>query len=209
MCGRSPPIRHARPIEATQRTDLADWPECWTARRFEDENWRGRGKRNRSSVAARAGVRESLVAHLSEYPFVMPTRCDRLSLCLVAATLLPGFGCAAASEPPSTAPDMKLRAALKRAADDHATLQTQLSAAPDDKLSRCRLTDGDCLISVAEGRETLVRSTYLTQCTRSDPENQGRCVIQELEHRQEFSKLASYYELENWCFRTLLKCVTQ
>lgn len=132
-----------------------------------------------------------------------------LSLSLALAAMSQVLGCANPGKPSAAAPDARTTDALRRASEDHVTLEAQLAGAPEEKISRCRLTDGDCLISVAERRQTLVRSAYLTQCTHTDPENLGRCVIRELEHQQKSSELANYYELENWCFRALVRCAVQ
>ena len=79
---------------------------------------------------------------------------------------------------------------------------------PPDDLLQCQTNGGDCLITLAERREQLVRTDYLHDCRDPEALIQGPCIVKELEQRGNVPDLVSYLETENWCSRKLLDCAT-
>lgn len=117
--------------------------------------------------------------------------------------------CGAAPPPePRTAPAADTEAKLKSATSARGDLEKQLAAAPKDILADCRMRGGDCLISIAERRDTLIAKHYLNPCRELEAEKQNVCIEQELERKGERTELAAFYETENWCSRKLLECIT-
>ena len=128
------------------------------------------------------------------------------SILLTTLTWWAASACAATAEPAPPAQNPAHESELRAAAQARAALSSQLAAAPHADLLHCRTSAGDCLISLAELRDELVRTHYLNSCRDPDPEKQGPCVAQELEQRGSRTELASYYKAENWCSRKLLEC---
>ena len=127
----------------------------------------------------------------------------------LGAALCTALGaCGAAPPPPPQAPAADAGAKLNLAAQARTELTAQLAKAPPDILVYCQNHAGDCLISLAERREELVKKHYLNACRESDPEKLGPCVARELEKSGQNDALASLYETENWCSRKLLECMT-
>ncbi len=116
------------------------------------------------------------------------------------------LGCAPPPAPLPPVKDPHSDARLKTATDAHEALHQQLTAVPPDDLAYCRTNSGDCLISVSERRDDLIRSDYVTGCLDPDPEKQSPCLAQSLQQKGKLDDLAALYEAENWCSRTLLEC---
>ena len=128
------------------------------------------------------------------------------SMLLTTLTGWAASACGAAAEPAPPAQSPASESELKAAAQARAALSSQLAAAPSVDLQHCRTTAGDCLISLAELRDGLVRTHYLNGCRDPDAEKQGPCVTLELERRGSLTELTAYYKAENWCSRKLLEC---
>lgn len=135
---------------------------------------------------------------------IEPPRSTSLLASLVALFAACGAPPPAAPQAPPADAESKLKAALE-ARDD---LTKQLTAAPKDIVDDCRMRAGDCLISIAERRETLISKHYLNPCRELQAEKQNTCIEQELDKKGERSELASFYETESWCSRKLLECVS-
>lgn len=135
---------------------------------------------------------------------IEPPRTTSLLASLVA--FYAACGAPPPAAPPAPPPDAesKLKAAIE-ARDD---LTKQLAAAPKDILDDCRMRAGDCLISIAERRETLISKHYLNPCRELQAEKQNTCIEQELEKKGERTELASFYQTESWCSHKLLECIT-
>lgn len=116
--------------------------------------------------------------------------------------------CSAAPAPAPQAPAADTETKLKAAIAAREDLTKQLAAAQKDILADCRMRGGDCLISIAERRETLISKHYLNACRELEADPQNTCIEQELEKKGERGELASFYETENWCSRKLLECMT-
>ena len=116
--------------------------------------------------------------------------------------------CSAAPQPEPHAPAADTNAKLELATQAHTDLAAQLGKAPHDVLVHCQNHAGDCLITLAEGREAVVGKLYLNTCREPDPDKQSPCIATELEKRGERAELASFYETENWCSRKLLECIS-
>ncbi|HEX2673422.1 MAG TPA: hypothetical protein VHM25_21215, partial [Polyangiaceae bacterium] len=135
---------------------------------------------------------------------IEPPRSTSLLVSLVALFAACGAPPAAAPQAPPADAEAKLKTALE--ARDEAT--KQLAAAPKDIVADCRMRGGDCLISLAERRDTLISKHYLNPCRELQAEPQNTCIEQELEKKGERAELASFYETESWCTRKLLECIS-
>jgi len=116
--------------------------------------------------------------------------------------------CSSAIAPPVAEHDTDSAGKLQAVTLAHTALAAELAAAPHEDLLHCQNAAGDCLISVAERRDELVRRYYINACRDPAPEKQAPCLARELEQRADRTNLASYYETENWCSRKLLECTT-
>lgn len=144
---------------------------------------------------------------LLHYRLFASLRCpSRESRVLLTALVFAELGCSPAPAPPPPAKDPHSDARLQTATAAHTALASQLAAAPKEDLEYCRTNSGDCLISVTETREALVRNDYLTSCQDRDPDKQSPCVAESLEKTGKLDDLRSFYEAENWCSRMLLQC---
>jgi hypothetical protein len=128
---------------------------------------------------------------------------------LFLASLVALFAACGAPPPAApTAPAADTESKLKSAVEAREDLTKQLAAAPKDILDDCRMRKGDCLISIAERRETVITKHYLNPCRELEAEKQNTCIKQELEKKGERAELASFYDTENWCSRKLLECIS-
>lgn len=116
--------------------------------------------------------------------------------------------CSAAPAPAPQAPAADTESKLKAAIAARDDLTKQLAAAQKDILDDCRMRGGDCLLSIAERRDTLIGKHYLNPCRELEAEKQNTCIEQELDRKGEHAELASFYETENWCSRKLLECMS-
>ena len=132
-----------------------------------------------------------------------------ISSFLTRGSLLWVAACSATSAPAPPARNVAEASKLESARAEYRSREAELARAPHDELQSCRTTSGDCLLSVAERRDELVRRFYLNACRDPDPEKQGPCIIAELEASDHRPELSSYYGIENWCSQKLLECASR
>lgn len=101
----------------------------------------------------------------------------------------------------------KEQQALDTAQKQRQELLTKMRAA-SDAASSCRVSDGDCLLTVSEKREELFEPSAKCE-SQSDLFDRETCQADLLAKQGNVAEVTEFFQYENWCLAKVVDCTEQ
>ena len=104
-----------------------------------------------------------------------------------------------------SAADAEQQRALSTAKNERQELLTKFRAATPAVVSKCEVSDGDCMILVGEKREALFKPQPSCEAQTDVYEREG-CMANLLAKDGKLHEVTEFFQYENWCLQKMVEC---